>query len=130
MAEVRVVRAGELSPQTSQTPGMTRLTAIAASTVGATNLWVGRVTLEPAAKSGAHHHGDCESVICVTSGHIRFRFGERLEKSIEAAPGDYVFVPPNVVHQEINLSDSEGIDSIVVRDSQENVVVNVDVPEA
>lgn len=130
MDEVRIVRAGELSPQTSQTPGMTRMTAIAAATVGAKNLWVGRVTLEPGAKSGAQHHGDCESVICVTAGRIRFRFGERLEHSAEAGPGDYVYVPPNVVHQEINLSESEGIDSIVVRDSQENVVVNVDVPEA
>jgi uncharacterized RmlC-like cupin family protein len=109
---------------------MNRMAAIAASTVGSKNLWVGRVTLEPGAKSGAHHHGDCESVICVTAGRIRFRFGDGLENSIEAGPGDYVYVPPNVVHQEINLSETDGIDSIVVRDSQENVVVNVDVPGA
>ena len=39
-------------------------------------------------------------------------------------------LPPNVVHQEINLSDSEGIDSIVVRDSLESVVINVDMPDS
>ena len=130
MAELRVVRAGELSPQTSQTPGMRRLAAVAADTVGSRNLWVGRVTLDPGARSGAHHHGDCESVVCLTAGRITFRFGERLEESIEAGPGDFIYVPPRLVHQEINLSDSEPVDSIVVRDSQENVVVNVDVSEA
>ena len=130
MAELRVVRAGELSPQTSQTPGMRRLTAVAADTVGSRHLWVGRVTLDPGARSGAHHHGDCESVVCLTAGRITFRFGERLEESIEAGPGDFIYVPPRLVHQEINLSDSEPVDSIVVRDSQENVVVNVDVAGA
>ena len=130
MAELRVVRAGELSPQTSQTPGMRRLAAVAADTVGSRNLWVGRVTLDPGARSGAHHHGDCESVVCLTAGRITFRFGERLEESIEAGPGDFIYVPPRLVHQEINLSDSEPVDSIVVRDSQENVVVNVDVAGA
>ncbi|HEU4760110.1 MAG TPA: cupin domain-containing protein [Dehalococcoidia bacterium] len=129
MGELRVVRGDELSPQTSQTPGMHRLAAIAADTVGARNLWVGRVTLAPGARSGAHHHGDCESVICVTAGRIRFRYGERLENSAEAGPGDFIYVPPRLVHQETNLSETEGIDSIVVRDSQENVVVNVEPPE-
>jgi uncharacterized RmlC-like cupin family protein len=66
----------------------------------------------------------------VLSGRIRLRFGEKLEETAEAGPGDFIFVPPNVVHQEINLSDSEGIDSIVVRDSLENVVINVDLPDS
>ena len=108
---------------------MERLTAIDED-IGSKNLWAGVVTLEPGARSGAHHHGECESVICVLSGRIRLRFGEQLEETAEAGPGDFIFVPPNVVHQEINLSDSEGIDSIVVRDSLENVVINVDLPDS
>lgn len=126
---VRVVSPYQLSPQTGQTPGMERLTAIDED-IGSKNLWVGVVTLEPGARSGAHHHGDCESVICVLSGRIRFRLGENLAETAEAGPGDFIFVPPNVVHMEINLSDSEGIDTIVIRDSQENVVINVDMPES
>lgn len=129
MGGVHVVRASELSPQTSQTPGMNRLAAVDGE-VGSKNLWVGFVTLEPGARSGPHHHGDCESVICMTGGRIRLRFGERLEESIEAGPGDFIFVPPRVVHQELNLSEDEPVLSIVVRDSQENLVVNVDVAEA
>ncbi|MEX0800342.1 MAG: mannose-6-phosphate isomerase, partial [Dehalococcoidia bacterium] len=77
-------------------------------------------------RSGAHHHGDCESVVCLSAGRVRFRFGESLERELEAGPGDFVYIPPRVVHQEISLDDA--VDSIVVRDSQENVVVNVDLP--
>src|SRR5437016_14095530 len=35
------------------------------SRTGATKLWAGTVTIELAAKTGAHHHGDLESVIYV-----------------------------------------------------------------
>ena len=126
---VRVVGPHQFSPQTAQTPGTERLTAIDEET-GSKNLWAGVVTLEPGARSGAHHHGECESVIYVLSGRIRLRFGEKLEETAEAGPGDFIFVPPNVVHQEINVSDSEGIDSIVVRDSLENIVSNVERPDS
>lgn len=126
---VRVVKPYQLSPQTGQTPGMERLTAIDED-IGSKNLWAGVGTMEPGARSGAHHHGECESVIYVLSGRIRLRFGEDLEEAAEAGPGDFIFVPPNVIHQEVNFSDSEGVESIVVRDSQENLVINVDVPES
>ena len=127
---IRVVSGSDLSSQTSQTLGMLRMTAIDGSSVGARNLWVGRVTMEAGAASGAHHHGDCESVIFVLSGSARFRYGDHLQHTAEAGSGDYVYVAPNCVHQEINASGSELLDCIVVRDSQENLVVNVDVPEA
>src|SRR3989304_7639807 len=116
MNEARLVRADELSPQTSQTAGMRRLAAIAADTVCSKNLWVGRGTMGLGARSGAHHHGDCESVVCVTAGHIRFRFGERLENSFEAGPGDFIYIPPPPVPPELNLSKGEPMDSLVVRD--------------
>jgi uncharacterized RmlC-like cupin family protein len=109
---------------------MSRKTAIDGSSVGAHNLWVGRVTIEPGATSGAHHHGECESAIFVVSGRARFRYGDRLQHTAEAGPGDYLYIAPNCVHQEMNVSDRESVDCIVVRDSQENLVVNVDVPEA
>ena len=125
MAEVRVIRSSDLSEVTTQTPGMRRRTAIDAQLAGSRNLWVGFVTMEPGARSAAHHHGDSESVIYMLRGRARFPFGDRLQDVVEAGPGDFIYVPPQVVHQEINASDSEGIEMIVTRDSQENVVVNV-----
>src|SRR3954453_21232287 len=101
---VRVVRAGELDPNTPQTPGMTRAAAITAARAGAEKLWAGTVEIHPDAKTGAHHHGELESVICVVRGRARMRWGERLEFLAEAGPGSFIFVPPFVPHQEINAS--------------------------
>jgi uncharacterized RmlC-like cupin family protein len=85
---------------------------------------VGVVTVEPATSTGAHHHGDCDSVVCITSGRITIRWGDRLEKAEEAGPGDFIFIPAQLVHQEINESDSAPVSSIVIR-SGDNVVENV-----
>jgi uncharacterized RmlC-like cupin family protein len=104
---VRVVRSDELDPNTPQTPGMTRAAAITAARGGAEKLWAGTVIIEPAAKTGAHHHGPVESVIYVVSGRARMRWGERMEYVAEAGPGDFIYVPPYVPHQEINAEPSE-----------------------
>ncbi len=125
MNELRVVRASELSERTAQTAGMLRRTAVDKETVGAQNLWVGYVTMAPGARSGAHHHGDCESAIYVIRGRARFRFGATLAESADAESGDFIYVPPRLIHEEINASETEGVEMIVVRDSQANTVVNV-----
>ena len=131
MAELRVVRPHERDAGTAQTPGMRREAGVAASTVGAEKIWVGHVTMEPGMKSGAHHHGPVESGIYIVSGHARFRFGDKLQESVEAGPGDFIFVPPEVVHQEMHTGgDDEPVVAIVSRNGQENIVINVEVPEA
>ncbi len=125
---VRVVRAGELDSNTPQTPGMSRAAAITTARAGAEKLWAGTVVIEPDAKTGAHHHGPVESVIYVVSGRARMRWGERLEYVAEAGPGDFIFVPPYVPHQEINAS-GEPLSCVLVRSGQEPVVVNLDLPD-
>ncbi len=125
---VRVVRAGELDLNTAQTPGMTRAAAITQARAGAEKLWVGTVDIHPHAKTGAHHHGPVESVIYVVRGRARMRWGERLEFLAEAGPGDFIYVPPYVPHQEINAGDEE-LSCVVVRSGQEAVVVNLELPE-
>ena len=94
---------------------------------GAEKLWAGTVVIHPKAKTGAHHHGPVESVIYVVSGRARMRWGERLEFVAEAGPGDFIFVPPFVPHQEINASASEPLECVVVRSDNEAVVVNLDI---
>ncbi len=127
--EIQVVRPHERDRGTAQTPGMQREAGVAASTVGARKIWVGYVTMAPGAKSGAHHHGPVESSIYVISGHAHMRFGPKLEHTVDAGPGDFIFVPPEVVHQEVNLDAAAPVEMIVARDGQENVVMNVDVRE-
>jgi uncharacterized RmlC-like cupin family protein len=125
---VRVVRSGELDLNTAQTPGMTRAAAITQARTGAEKLWAGTVDIHPHARTGAHHHGPVESVIYVVRGRARMRWGERLEFTAEASPGDFIYVPPFVPHQEINAGDAE-LSCVVVRGAQEAVVVNLELTE-
>jgi uncharacterized RmlC-like cupin family protein len=124
---VRIVRAGEFDTNTPQTPGMSRAAAINHAKAGAQKLWAGTVTIHPDAKTGAHHHGELESVIYVVKGKARMRWGEQLEYVAEAGPGDFIFVPPYVPHQEINASPDEALECVLVRSDQEAVVVNLDI---
>ncbi len=124
---VKVVPASSLDPNTAQTPGMTRAAAINFARVGAEKLWAGTVTIHPNAKTGAHHHGELESIIFVVHGRARMRWGERLEFVAEAGPGDFIYVPPYVPHQEINAGATEPLECILVRSGQEPVVVNLEI---
>lgn len=125
---VRIVHANELDPNTPQTPGMNRAAAINFARAGAQKLWAGTVTIHPNAKTGAHHHGELESVIYVVKGRARMRWGDHLEFTAEAGPGDFIYVPPYVPHQEINASTSEPLACVLVRSGQEPIVVNLDIP--
>ena len=100
---VRIARSDELDLNTPQTPGMTRAAAITHATAGANKLWAGTVMIHPNAKTGPHHHGKLESVI---------------------------YVPPYVPHQEINASQDEPLACVVVRNDQEPIVINLDIPPA
>jgi len=127
---VRIVKGTELDFNTPQTPGMTRAAAINHARAGANKLWAGTVSVAPNAKTGAHHHGPVESVIYVVSGRARMRWGERLEFVAEADPGDFIFIPPYVPHQEINARTDEPLQCVVVRSDQEAVVVGLDIDPA
>jgi uncharacterized RmlC-like cupin family protein len=125
---VKVIPGDRLDSNTPQTPGMQRAAAIDHARAGAEKLWAGTVRIDPGAKTGAHHHGELESVIYVVSGRARMRWGTRLEFVAEAGPGDFIFVPPYVPHQEINAGANEPLHCVLVRSGQEPVVVNLDMP--
>jgi len=127
---VRVIPGHALDPNTAQTPGMDRKAAINAARVGAQKIWAGTVSIHPNAKTGAHHHGALESVIYVVRERARMRWGEHLEFVAEAGPGDFIFVPPYVPHQEINASPDEVLECVLVRSDNEAVVVNLDITPA
>ncbi len=124
---VKVIPGDHLDVDTAQTPGMDRAAAINLARVGAQKLWAGTVTIHPNAKTGAHHHGALESVIYVVRGRARMRWGEKLEYTAEAGPGDFIFVPPYVPHQEINAAPDQSLECVVIRSDNEAVVVNLDI---
>ena len=127
---VQVIPGNSLDTNTPQTPGMNRAAAINFARAGAQKIWAGTVHIHPDAKTGAHHHGALESVIYVIRGRARMRWGDRLQWVAEAGPGDFIFIPPYVPHQEINASTEETLSCVLVRSDNEAVVVNLDIEAA
>jgi len=124
---VKVIPKDSLDANTAQTPGMSRAAAINNARVGAQKIWAGTVSIFANAKTGAHHHGALESVIYVVRGRARMRWGDHLEFVAEAGPGDFIYVPPYVPHQEINASSDESLECVLVRSDNEAVVVNLNI---
>src|SRR3984893_232447 len=128
MDGIRINRAGDLGTDTPETPGMTRAAAITYASAGASKQWAGTVVVQPNVKTSAHHHGELETVLYIVKGRARFRWGEHLEFVDEAGPGDFIFVPPYVPHQEINANPDCPVEAVVVRSGQDPIVVNLDIP--
>ena len=124
---VKIVRSDELDLNTPQTSGMTRAAAITHARTGASKLWAGTVVVQPDAKTGPHHHGELETVLYIVRGRARMRWGDRLEFTGEAGPGDFIYVPPFVPHQEINALSDETLECVLMRSGNEAIVVNLDI---
>lgn len=123
---VRVIKPRHFDANTPQTPGMQRVAAVSRSLAGSEGLWAGVTIVGPQIASARHHHGELETVIYVVSGHGKIRWwidGVQFEEEVE--PGDFIFVPPYVPHQEINPGDTPS-QWVIVRNSQEPIVINLD----
>jgi uncharacterized RmlC-like cupin family protein len=126
-AELRVIRPLDRTPDVAS-GAMRREAAISERLVGAKELWVGYVELDGGMVSAVHHHGEAESVIYMISGAARFLSGPSLDQVHDAGAGDFVWVPPHVVHVEMNASASEAVRMVVARSTQETLVFNVPPP--
>ena len=124
---VKVVRAASLDATMRGPSGTGRATALDFAGTGSQQTWIGRATLKPGAKTGAHHHGRHEAAIYIISGRTEIRWGDRLDFMAEVAAGDFVYFTPHVPHQELNLSSSESVEFLVVRSDNEKIVVTLDV---
>lgn len=125
---LRVIRAGDRCPDQAS-GAMLREAAIAQNTVGAQKIWLGYVELGPGLISAVHHHGEAESGIYIISGQARFFGGEHLDQSQDARDGDFVWVPPHMVHVEMNISQTEPVRMVVARSTQASLTFNLPTPE-
>jgi uncharacterized RmlC-like cupin family protein len=88
---------------------------VSGSTVQATGLSMHLVVIPPGARAEPHIHLGYETGIYVLQGRVETRYGEGLTQSIVSEAGDFLFVPPGVPHEAINLSDTEPARAIVAR---------------
>jgi uncharacterized RmlC-like cupin family protein len=99
---------------------------ISAETAGARGLSMNLVVIPPGAAAEPHYHKGFESAVYVLEGRVETRFGPRLEQSVITEAGDFLFIPPDLVHQPVNLSATEAARAIVVRNDpneQEHVIL-------
>ena len=123
---VRIIKPHQFDANTPQTPGMQRIAAVSRELAGSKGIWGGITVVAPNVASGIHHHGEIETIIYVVSGHGKMRWGDKMQFEQEVEPGDFIYVPPFVPHQEINPSPDTPSQWVIVRNSQEPIVVNLE----
>lgn len=88
---------------------------ISGQTVGATGLSMHLVVIPPGAKAAPHRHIGYETGIYVLAGRVLTRWGDQLEHEVVSEAGDFLFVPPGVPHEAVNLSAAEPARAVIAR---------------
>ena len=123
MAECKVIHNDSLEVEI-QSGAMTRLAGVSEALTGSTGIHLAIATIPPHCASSPHYHVNCESAIYVVKGHGRFIVGDKLDNPLPIAPGDFIYVPAEAVHQPVNDSD-EVMEIIVARNTPVEIVVEV-----
>ncbi|MBI5302929.1 MAG: cupin domain-containing protein [Chloroflexi bacterium] len=99
---------------------------VSSATTGATGISMNLVVIPPGGAAQPHLHRGYETAIYILKGRVETRYGAGLKKRIVNEAGDFLFIPADVPHQPVNLSQTEVAQAIVARNDpneQENVVV-------
>jgi uncharacterized RmlC-like cupin family protein len=120
--EVRVIRPEATA---SERQHLDYFLGVSADTCGATGLAMHLVVVPPGASAEPHFHDGHETAIYQLEGLVETRYGEGLAESVVTQAGDFLFVPPGVPHQAVNLSETEPAVALIARNDareQERVV--------
>jgi uncharacterized RmlC-like cupin family protein len=123
--DAQQVRLVKTPPEILSRQGLPNFVGISGKTTGARGLSMNLVIIPPGAAAEPHTHADFESAVYVLEGRVETRYGEGLKQSVITEAGDFLFIPPNVPHQPINLSATEPARAIVARNDpneQEHVI--------
>jgi uncharacterized RmlC-like cupin family protein len=113
-------------PQILSRQKLPNFVGISRNTVGARGLSMNLVVIPPGGKAEPHSHKAFESAVYVLQGRVETRFGPGLKESVITEAGDFLFIPPDVPHQPVNLSSTQAARAIIVRndpDEQEHVIL-------
>lgn len=88
---------------------------ISGTTVGATGLSMHLVVIPPGARAEPHIHMGYETGIYVLEGQVKTRWGDGLENEVISSAGEFLFIPPGVPHEAVNLSQTASARAVVAR---------------
>jgi uncharacterized RmlC-like cupin family protein len=126
-AQVKTIRPNAAS-ETQQE--LTYFVGISQMTVGSQAIAMQLAIIPPGGHAKPHYHPNQETAIYLLKGRVKTLYGDDLKHSVINEAGDFLFIPPGVLHQPFNLSESEPAQAIVARNNphdQEDVVL-VEVP--
>jgi uncharacterized RmlC-like cupin family protein len=84
-------------------------------TARARGLSLSLVVVPPGAASEPHYHDGFETAIYQLEGRVETRYGDGLAESVVTETGDFLFIPPGIAHQAVNLSETERAVGVVAR---------------
>ena len=116
------VRPGKTIRTKQQLPNFV---GISEKTAGSTGLCMHMVVIPPGGVAQPHIHDGYETALYIIKGRAKTRYGEGLSESVINEAGDFIFIPANVPHQPMNISDTEEVVAIVARNDpneQESVI--------
>ena len=88
---------------------------VSAATTGARGISMNMVVIPAGGAAQPHLHRGYETAIYLVKGRVKTRYGEGLSKTTINEEGDFIFIPADVPHQPINLSDTEPAYALVAR---------------
>lgn len=88
---------------------------ISQATAGAAGISMNVVIIPAGAAAEPHLHRGYETAIYLLSGRVQTFYGDGLRQSVINEAGDFIFIPANVPHQPVNLSQTEAAQAIVAR---------------
>ncbi len=111
-AEIVVIRP---DASISSKQGLPVFQGISGQNAGAKGISMNRVVIPPGAAARAHMHKGYESVVYLIKGRVKTLYGTGLKKNVITEGGDFLYIPADLPHKPINLSDTEVAEAIVAR---------------
>ena len=121
--EIKLVRPEK---ETMTRQKLSYFVGISRDSAGSKGISMNLVVIPPGGSAEPHYHKDFETAIYMLEGQVETRYGDGLKKSLINRKGDFLFIPPDLLHQPINLSPTKPAIAIVSRNDpneRENVVL-------
>jgi len=119
--EIVVIRPSATTPTKQALP---IFQGISGQNAGAKGISMNKVVIPPGGAAKAHRHKGYETAIYLIKGRVKTLYGAGLKKSVVNEAGDFLYIPADLPHKPINMSDTESAEAIVARtdaDEQESV---------
>jgi uncharacterized RmlC-like cupin family protein len=106
--------------------GLVYVPGVSAETFGTRGLWLGTVVLAAGGRTKSHVHTEHESALYMATGEqVEVWTGDRLGHCEQMHPGDYLYVPPGLLHVAVNRTRVDALFVVARTDPHEHESVTL-----